>query len=225
MRRFARAMLALSLVFAWSTYALAGTIYLSQASSDETHPSVLDAMVQFEIVGTTLEITLNNTTADPSQYSIDELFFNASANVTSLSNLTVSDSTSWSLYTPSPANDTVADGFGIFDYAVKADVLSAALQSADSVVFSFDIVCAGACVQDDFVGGSYLGETFSQVPPGYRPAQVAAKFVQGPYDDSAYGAGNDEGFPPVPEPTTLTLLGLGLTGLVAFGRRGGQRRM
>ena len=233
MRLFSRAALVATLVLGWSASALAGTITLSQASSDMTPASVLDAVVMFEILGgDTLEITLDNTTPDPGGYAINELFFNSTTAASGLSLVSVGDATSWSLLTPSMSQDTLANGFGTFDFALKAASNDPdAVQSGDSVVFTLSISggCADtfSCVQDDFVGGPYGGDTFSVPPAEHGIAQVAAKFVQGPAgndpdewdEDSAFGAANDPRFPPVPEPTTLTLLGIGLMGLASFGGR------
>jgi hypothetical protein len=231
MRLFATAALVATFVLGWSAGAFANSIGLSQASSDQTPAGVLDAVVTFTITGgDTLSLKLDNTTAHPDAYTISELYFNGSALVSGLSAPTTDDSTSWSLSTNMPA-----DGFGTFDYLLTAASNDPdAVQTSESIIFTMTIsgTCANdsSCTWQDFLGGSYLGETFSTVPPGEFGTQVAAKFVQGPaindpgeeIEDSAFGASNDEGFPPVPEPTTLALVGLGLMGLVAFGRRGSQ---
>lgn len=89
------------------------------------------------------------------------------------------------------------------------------------MTFEFDISgpCADtlSCTMADFVGP----DTFSAPPPAENLAQAAAKFVQGPEDDSAFAAANGDGFPPAgaPEPLVSVLLGTGLAGLHASGRR------
>jgi hypothetical protein len=70
---------------------------------------------------------------------------------------------------------------------------------AQFVTFTFSISGTGPFAPGDFIAPSSLGYT------------AAAKFVNGPGDDSAYGA--------VPEPSTGLLLATGLIGLAVNGRR------
>jgi hypothetical protein len=196
--------------------AQAATIVLSQASTDETDPADLDAVLEFTIVGgDTLSLEIENN----SDYTINEIFFNSSDDVSSLSLASVSNGSSWAPSTGPEGNK--AGGFGTFDFAYASDGNDEGIQSGDTVTFEFDISgpCADtmSCTMADFVGP----DTFSSSPPATQLAQAAAKFVQGPGDDSAFGAANGDGFPPVgvPEPTASLLLGLGLTGLYASGRR------
>jgi hypothetical protein len=183
-----------------STSANAGVIHLSDLSSDETNPEWLSATFTFEINDDSLSLTVANLTTSPKTYNINEIFFNASESVTGLS-LTSANGT---LYTPSssPANSTVADGFGEFDYAVKNFLLT----PSGSIEFIFTIFGSGV-EQADFLG------QWSITPPGDRPALAAAKFFQGENDDdSSYGAA-------VPVPPAALLLGSGLLGLIALRRR------
>jgi hypothetical protein len=196
--------------------AQAATIVLSQASSDETDPADLDAVFEFSIVGgDTLSLEIENT----SDYTINAVFFNGSDDVSSLSLTSVSNGSTWGPATGPQGNK--AGGFGTFDFAYVSDGNTNGIQSGDTVTLLFDITgsCADtlSCTMGDFVGP----DTFSSPVPSAFLAQAAAKFVQGPGDDSAYGASNGEGFPPVgvPEPIAGLLLGTGLTGLYLSGRR------
>jgi len=178
----------------------ATTITLSDLSSDETDPSVLDAILDFSVSDSTLTLTVTNTTEDPNFYNINEVYFNATSNVMGLSPETPFPG-GWSLST-----NQSADGFGVFDFALTDGVGTdeAQIIPGETVTFKFTIVGTNSFSADDFTTER------STIPPGDRPAFAAAKFVQGPGDDSAYGA--------VPEPSTVLLLGAGLIGLALVGR-------
>jgi hypothetical protein len=219
---FVLSALAALLLFLAAPAATASTITLSQASSDDPDPQLpfLDATLDFVIGGANNDIlllTVANDTVAPNAYTINQIFFNGSADVTSLSLSNVSDGTSWS---EAIGIDKKADGFGTFDFSWTAASNSPdGIQTGDSITFEFAITgaCAVAmnCDMADFVGA----DTFSSPPPSDRLAQAAAKFVQGPGDDSAFGAGNDPSFPPIPEPGSAALLIAGLGGLLAASRR------
>jgi hypothetical protein len=187
------------------------TVTLSSHSSDPTPASILDATMEFAISDLVeMTLTVTNYTTAPFEFDINEVFFNAKSNVTGLTLDSVTSSLDgpiggWSLVTSSGTmGPTHADGFGIFDYGVIDGVSGPdQIQPAESVAFVFTITGTGPYVDTDFIELSQLDGGGDIVTYG------AAKFVNGPGDDSAYGAY-------VPEPGTLSLLFLGG---FAFARR------
>ena len=166
--------------------ASATIITLSDASSDETPFNLLNATMEFEVVGNTLTLTVTNTTADPNAYKINELYFNVPDGVT----LSFDGLPGWA-----DAVNVMAAGFGTFDFALLDGQGGSPNQilAGETVVFNFTIT-AGMPTKDQFV-------TLFSDPVGDGDAYiVAAKFVGGPGDDSAYGGA-------VPAPGVLALLG------------------
>ncbi len=174
----------------------ASLITLSQFSSDETDAGVLDATMEFTVAGTMLTLTVTNNTADPNAYTMNELYFNAPDGVT----LSFDGSPGWTFST-----GAVADGFGIFSFALIDGQGGNPNQivSGETVSFTFTIL-TGTPTMDDFV------TVFSTDPSTLNAVIVAAKFVGGPGDDSAFGGS-------VPAPGVLALLGV--AGLVSGRRR------
>jgi hypothetical protein len=180
----------------------ADTIILSTHSSDESPASVLDATLDFTVVDSTLTLEVTNDTTAPDTFDISEVYFNAqeTAGVTALA--LISPSEGWYLRI-----DRDAGMFGVFDFAVIDGVgeTPAQIPPGASQTFTFDISGSGPFYASDFT------TEFSTIPPGDLPALAAAKFVDGPDMDSAYGAY-------VPEPGSLSLLALGAA-LFTFRRR------
>jgi len=176
--------------------ASATIINLSDASSDDTPFSLLTATMGFEVVGDMLTLTVTNTTADPNAYKINELYFNGPDGVT----LSFAGLAGWS-----DATNAMVGGFGTFDFALLDGQGGSPNQitAGETVVFMFTIT-AGTADKDGFV------TALSEPTGGGTGWLVAAKFVEGPGDDSAFGAA-------IPTPGVLALLGA--AGLVGSRRR------
>ncbi len=200
-----RALIAAAASLAFANMASGAIINLSSASSEPgIDPSELSATLEFTVTGNTLTLTVTNNTPSPTdEYNINQIFFNASANVSNLAIDTFP--TQWFLDT----TGTMVDGWGVFDFKVfhgheTGQPHHLLLPGAfNTFVFSFDGVGITA---NDFV----LELSDVSGAPDNTPMIAAGKFVQGPNDDSAFGA--------VPEPGTLALLGLA-GGLLAMRRR------
>jgi hypothetical protein len=89
--------------------------------------------------------------------------------------------------------NAMANGFDIFDFAMRdglGELAPPAIGPTESIAFVFSITGTGPFNDDDFIQPNAMGYL------------AAAKFVNGPGDDSAWGA--------VPEPSTALLLASGL---------------
>jgi hypothetical protein len=191
--------------------AAAVSITLSTASSDTTDAADLDATFDFSVSSSTLTLKVTNDTTDPNAFNINEIYFNASdtSNVTGLTMHSVEGNVmmDWSSgMPPGLKTDIMADGFGVFDFGLTnlmgetdPSTIWGGQDPKQFVTFTFSISGTGPFAPGDFIAPSSLGYT------------AAAKFVNGPSDDSAYGA--------VPEPSTALLLVFGLVGLAAGRRR------
>ena len=185
--------------------AQASTYTLSDVSSDETLASVLDATISFDVTAGAadggddlLTITLFNQTTAPDAYAINEVYFN----FTGASSLFGFDSTNTGAGVLNDNNvPDSADGFGDFD----AHITGFELASGGAEVWQIDLATVGIAMSDF--------DVLSSIPPGDIRAFVALKFVQGPGDDSAYGAAV------VPVPAAVWLFGSGLLGLIGVSRR------
>ena len=154
------------------------------------------------VTGTTLTIEISNLTDGPdggldTGFDIRELYFNVTSNVTGLSLDT--GPTGWALYS-SPL-ETEFSPFGNFDFALK-DGQGNEIEGETSGTLTLSVTGTGISASDFYT-------ELSTIPPGNSPMLVAAKFVHGPEDASAFGA--------VPEPATVCLLGLGT--LVSLRKR------
>jgi hypothetical protein len=177
--------------------AQAGTVLtLSDLSSDETNPDVLNATLVFSVLGSELTLAVTNDTPAVGGFDIDAVYFNSTSEVQDL--VLTPDVPGWTL-----VHNEAADGFGRFDYALMTasgnDLLD--LAPGESLTFTFEILGNGPFLE------TCLTTDSSQIPPGEHPTLAAAKFMSGPGGDSAFGA-------VIPEPHTglLILIGVGLLG-------------
>jgi hypothetical protein len=198
----------------------ATTLSLSEFSSDFTDPHALAASLDFDVTGTTLTFTVTNLTDlanlqfGTGEYDMDAAYFNGSSDVSGLTLLSATHSVagdvfgSW--YLATSTNARRADGFGVYDFALLNDLHEPLIGPSESLVFVFSISGSGPFAAADFI-------QLSSIPPGHIQALGAAKFLNGPGDNSAFGATAD--FPEVPEPGTLSLFALGAMGLAIWRPR------
>ncbi len=179
------------------------TLRLSDFSSDQTSAGDLDATLEFSVTGSTLTLTVTNDTPIGTGFDIADIFFNALPHVTGLSlNPAVEG---WTIVL-----DERADGFGTFEFALMSDQGHhdpGEIGPQQTLDFEFDISGSGPFADADFT------TQLSSIPPGNRPSLAAMKFVNGPGDDSAFGA-------VIPEPSTVALL---LAGVGLLSRRSRRR--
>jgi hypothetical protein len=179
------------------------TLELSTHSSDETLAENLNATVDFSVVGMTLTISITNDTQMTGEFNINEFYWNGPDGMV----LTVDTVPAfWDFYVPDMSQPTLADGFGTFDFAVKDGVGEtdpSLIQPGETLAFSFTMSMP-ADVKD------FTTVFSAEDPPGAMPMYIAAKFVNGPGDDSAYGG-------TIPTPGVLALMAV--AGVVAARSR------
>jgi hypothetical protein len=184
--------------------AAAVTITCCSTSSDATPAAQLSVVLDFAIAGSTLTLTVTNTSA---AFRVNQIYFNASDDVTALALASATHSAAGNVTSRwSVLDDESAGGLGSFDFELAGGngARSWVLDPSESVVFVLSIGGAGPFASDDF--GVVNAEGF----------QTAAKFQGGPDDPEEPGS-EDSAFGSIPEPA---LLGLLAVGFLAVARRG-----
>ncbi len=184
----------------------------SNGGSSPPDPSLLDATLDFSVVGNILTLNVHNLTpesgSDPA-LKINEIYFSATENVTDLALYSVTDPIAGEVYNQWKKSDFVengflVDGFGLFDVAVIDGVGNRphVIDPGETLVFKFTIDGTGSYSDTDFT---------TEWSSDGEPMLAAAKFYDGG-DIGGYGATN------VPEPATICLLSIGAFGLLRSRR-------
>ena len=211
-----------SLVLAMASIANATlTLTLSTHANDDkgnvSSPDLFDATLDFSVVGSTLTLDVTNLTpenVDDPVLKINEVYFNATENITDLILTSVIDPVKGQVYNQWESSDFLEDGFlvggfGRFDMKLVDGVGGAphVIDSGETLTFVFDIAWTGT----EPSAINFTTE-FSTVGGGHIESYAAAKFYDGDQPGiSGYGATD------IPEPVTLMLLGLG--GLALLRRK------
>ena len=209
----------IGLLFAAAGPTQGATIHLSELSSDGAtppDPGVLTATFTFTLSSYMLEddpiltFSVYNGTLAPNEFDMNELYFNAPDNVAGMS--VISGGMGWTLdLDNAPGGGFNVNGFGMYDVAMVDGVGGDPHEIMPDETHVFEIQLSGAGAVDEI---GFVWE-FTEIDPGLggTPTVVAAKFVSGPGDASAYGATATQ----VPEPGSLAMLALG--GLMLLRRR------
>ena len=175
------------------------TITCCTTSSDTTPASSIAVVLDFAVAGSTLTLTATNLSA--STYRVNQIYFNATDDVTSLAVTSATHSAAGNVTSRwSVLADEDAGPFKGFDFELAGGNGNRTwvIHPSQSVVFVLSIGGVGPFTASDFGVVNAEGH------------QAAAKFQGGPGDDSAFGA--------APEPGVLALLAVGA--LLALARRG-----
>jgi len=180
----------------------------THSSESDPGPELLNATLDFSVIGSVLTLTVDNLTDENSgvnnAFDIREINFNAVTNATGLNLTGLSgpgspDINQWSL--AFNRNAIIVDGFGYYDIALTDGQGSDenVIAPGETFVFTFDILGTSPYSAADFIQPSEaVGE--------HIITYAAAKFYDGG-DRSAIGA-------VIPEPATLMLFGICLLSLL-----------
>lgn len=196
----------------------AAQIDFSGELSDMDQPdlSVFQASIVYDFDPTTNVLTMQvfNNTVYPDGYTLSELFFNVSDDVTGMTILDNGGFTRASL-----TENGRAGGFGIFDFFFDFQSkgpggANYGLAPNSSVTLTFRVTGDHLDTSDFFYGYSTGGGKDK------GDAIAAIKFTQGPGDDSVYAIQlTRTDLDVIPEPTSLVLLGTGVLGFLIRKKR------
>lgn len=154
-----------------------------------------------------LTLDVANLTPD---FSIDELYFNTTASPGDIEQFKIKalsgggDRKNWAL--TYDTDNILVDSFGLFDIGLVS--ASESIGPQETFIFTIEIKTTFA---PDYTSDDFF--ILSSAPPGGTTLVYgAAKFFDGPEEQSAYGA-----YALTPEPATICLLGLG--GLALLRKR------
>ncbi len=157
--------------------------------------TVFDAIIDYSYATGVLTLDIQNDTASPYAYTLSNLCFNVSSDVTGMSILNDGSLTGTSL-TP----DDHGDGFGIFDYGFDLGQGNNGILAGGNETVTFNVTGSGLDTSDFFNGLS--------ISPN-NPQLATIHFTRGPDGDSTWVTPGI-----VPEPASISLLGMALVGLV-----------
>lgn len=190
-------------VVAASLMAQADVISFSGQVSDNDQPAdVFDAEVSFGFDSGTniLTMQITNQTSSPTAYTLSRLYFNVSNDVSS-----IAIQNDGALNNTSLTTNASAGPFGSFDFLFDLGSGNSGLAAGSTVTVTFLVTGTNLDTGDFFFG-------FSDAPSGYEDSLAAVKWAQGPGDDSVWATNATANV--VPEPATMSLLAIGLAGLV-----------
>jgi hypothetical protein len=186
-----------SAISIFSVAASADTITFSGPTmSDYDAPyTVFDTEVVWSYSSGVLTLQLLNETAPPDQYTLSDLCFNVSDDVTSIALLNNGGLTGTSLATNSHGGP-----FGVFDYKLDLGQGNNGVLGGNSATLTF------------LVSGSNLDSSdfFNGYSSGNNSELATIHFTRGPNGDSTWATPGES----VPEPAGVTLLGLGVVGFL-----------
>lgn len=175
-------------------------IQLSTHATGNNDPAKLSALLEFNVTGNNLTLTVTNTTSEPNLSSIREIFFNTTDELASLTPVSMPDGFQLK-------SNAHAGGFGWFDWGIIGSNANNAVIAPGQTV-SFTFAFTGVGVTDM----TFLTDLSSS---NNRPMLVAAKFVGGP---SAGGYGGVTQIP-TPGSTAIFLLAIAIGGPLRSRRR------